>query len=204
MNNLDYSEIGQRIKVLRKQKGLSQTELANLMDKSLRTIQKYETGEIEVSISIVNQLADIFGCTPTYILGYEVKTATIQNLSDIMNLLFQLELVSGLSFDIDVKRPPRSDDWQCSIVFNGKKTDAKYNADMCLFLEQWEELRDDFRTYGITKDKYLAWQDRTLAYYADTSVEKVDLEELDDDIRVAKRREYLKNLLNEMKGENKV
>ena len=53
MDNFDYSIIGQRIKTLRKRKGLNQTQLANLIGKSLRTMQKYETGEIEVSIDVV-------------------------------------------------------------------------------------------------------------------------------------------------------
>ena len=56
MDNFDYPAIGQRIKQLRKRKGLNQTELAQMLKKSLRTVQKYETGEIEVSIAVVNQL----------------------------------------------------------------------------------------------------------------------------------------------------
>lgn len=91
MDNFNYSEIGRRLKALRKRKGLNQQELAELLGKSLRTVQKYETGEIEVSIAIVNQLAEILESTPTYILGYEVKNEPITNLADIMNLLFQLE-----------------------------------------------------------------------------------------------------------------
>ena len=59
MDNLDHAAIGQRIKMLRKKKGLSQTELAQMLGKSLRTVQKYETGEIEVSISVINQIAEI-------------------------------------------------------------------------------------------------------------------------------------------------
>ena len=59
MDVFDYSAIGQRIKTLRKSKGLNQQDLANLLGKSLRTVQKYETGEIEVSIAIVNELAKL-------------------------------------------------------------------------------------------------------------------------------------------------
>ena len=120
MNNLDYSAIGQRIKLLRKRKGLNQKKLAGILGKSLRTVQKYETGEIEVSIAVVNQLADILESTPTYILGYEANTAPIRSLADIMGFLFQLEQVTGISFDIDVKKPPRSKEWKCAISFNGK------------------------------------------------------------------------------------
>lgn len=59
MDNFDYPAIGQRIKQLRKRRGLNQTELAQMLKKSLRTVQKYETGEIEVSIAVVNQIADL-------------------------------------------------------------------------------------------------------------------------------------------------
>ena len=88
MDNFDYSIIGQRIKTLRKRKGLNQTQLANLIGKSLRTMQKYETGEIEVSIDVVNALAKHLDTTPTFILGYETNTAPIRSLADIMNFLF--------------------------------------------------------------------------------------------------------------------
>ena len=75
MDNFDYPAIGQRIKQLRKRKGLNQTELAQMLKKSLRTVQKYETGEIEVSIAVVNQIADLLDTTSTYILGYESITS---------------------------------------------------------------------------------------------------------------------------------
>ncbi|MCD7845216.1 MAG: helix-turn-helix domain-containing protein, partial [Oscillospiraceae bacterium] len=82
MDNFDYPAIGQRIKLLRKRKGLNQTELAHRLNKSLRTVQKYETGEIEVSVAVVNQIADLLDTTPTYILGYEASNAQIKTLSD--------------------------------------------------------------------------------------------------------------------------
>lgn len=91
MDNFDYSTIGQRIKTLRKRKGLNQTELENLLGKSLRTVQKYETSEIEVSISVVNQMADILESTSTYILGYKTNTAPVRSLADVMGFFFQLE-----------------------------------------------------------------------------------------------------------------
>ena len=52
MDNFDYPAIGQRIKQLRKRKELNQTELAQMLKKSLRTVQKYETGENGVSLRV--------------------------------------------------------------------------------------------------------------------------------------------------------
>ena len=201
MDNFDYPAIGQRIKQLRKRKGLNQTELAQMLKKSLRTVQKYETGEIEVSIAVVNQIADLLDSTPTYILGYESSTTQIRTLSDVMDFLFKLETVEGIDFKIDVQKPPRSKRWECSISFDGKST-AEFNADICLFLEQWEEERSELRAYNSTQAAYKRWKEQTLAYYSANAVKCTEPEELDRDERIAKRtelleKEYGKNESNE-------
>ncbi|MBQ8962710.1 MAG: helix-turn-helix transcriptional regulator [Clostridia bacterium] len=190
MDTFDYSAIGQRIKVLRKRKGLSQTELANTMGKSLRTLQKYETGEIEISIAVVNQLADILDTTPTFLLGYEADTAPIRSLADVMGFLFKLEQVTGVEFGIDVKRPPRSKEWKCSITFNGK-ADTDFNTDMCLFLEDWENERAALRSYQSTVKAYKKWQDQTLAYYSASAVEYVEPQDISEEERIERRNAYM-------------
>ena len=190
MDNFDYSAIGQRIKVLRKRKGLSQTELANIMGKSLRTLQKYETGEIEISIAVVNQLADILDTTPTFLLGYEADTAPIRSLADVMGFLFKLEGVTGIEFSIDVKRPPRSKEWKCGITFNGK-ADTDFNTDMCLFLEDWENERSALRSYQSTVKAYKKWQNQALAYYSASAVECTEPEDISEEERIERRNAYL-------------
>ena len=192
MDNLDHAAIGQRIKMLRKKKGLSQTELAQMLGKSLRTVQKYETGEIEVSISVINQIAEILETSSTYLFGYESGTTQIKSLSDVMDFLFKLENVAGFDFHIDVKKPPRSKEWSCSISFDGKSA-AEFNADMCLFLEQWQQEREDVQSFASTLEAYKKWKDTTLAYYAANTVETVEPQELDPDERIRKRNEFLEN-----------
>lgn len=200
MDIFDYPAIGQRIKTLRKRKGLNQTELAQQLKKSLRTVQKYETGEIEVSIAVVNQIADILETTSTYILGYESSTAEIKNLSDIMDFLFKLETVVGIDFNIEVKKPPCSKQWECSITFDGKSM-ADFNADMCLFLEQWEDERNELRNFNSTRKAYKKWQEQTLAYYAANAVKCEEPEELDPETRIKKRNEYLEKVYSSPESE---
>ncbi len=162
---MDKSElsIGQRVRKARKDKGYNQTELANVLGKSIRTIQKYENGEIEISISMINELAKVLDTTSTYLLGYKVETVKpeISTFADVAAMLFELEKITGLKFDIDIKRPPRDDNWECSIKFDGKvKTDL--NADMCLFLEDWNSAKE--------RADYEEWKEKTLAYYSRLSV----------------------------------
>lgn len=90
---------------------------------------------------------------------------------------------------------------QCSISFDGKSM-AEFNADMCLFLEQWEDERSELRAYNSTQAAYKRWKEQTLAYYAANAVRCTEPEELDRDERIARRtelleKEYGKNESNE-------
>ena len=105
-------------------------------------------------------------------------------------ILFKLETVEGIDFKINVQKPPRSKQWECSVSFDGKST-AEFNADMCLFLEQWEDERSELRAYNSTQAAYKRWKEQTLAYYAANAVKCTEPEELDRDERIAKRTEFL-------------
>lgn len=170
MNEIERESIGGRLREVRKKKGLNQTELANLLGKSLRTVQKYESGEIEISIAMINELARKLDTTSSYLLGNNSADVQVDSLADIMGFLFQMEKVTGLRFRLDVKRPPRDENWQCSIVFDGKDKAADFNADLCLFLEEWRDYRDELQEGTLSAEKYQDWQDKTLAYYSSTAV----------------------------------
>ena len=51
-----------QIKNIRKQKGITQTELATLLNINQTTISKWETGKTVPSIRTIKELAKIFGC----------------------------------------------------------------------------------------------------------------------------------------------
>lgn len=51
------NKIGLNIKKYRKEKGLTQTELADKLGKTLRTVQKYESGDILPSINNIYEIA---------------------------------------------------------------------------------------------------------------------------------------------------
>lgn len=68
--------IGQRIRDLRKQKRMSQTELAKSAGVSQTTVTAWETGKAEPSSSAVAKLADIFNVTTDYLLGRPDKQET--------------------------------------------------------------------------------------------------------------------------------
>lgn len=112
--NSNPAEIGERIKSARKAAGLSQTELATRLDKTLRTIQKYESGEIEPSIAMINAIAKELNVSPADLIGYRRPSIELKSLSDVIAVLYQLNKKAGIRFEIDVQRPPHSEEWSCS------------------------------------------------------------------------------------------
>ena len=70
---------------------------------------------------------------------------------------------------------------------DGKDKSAEQNADMCLFLEEWENNRESFQQYCMAKDAYEDWKDKTLAYYASQGVEIEEPENLDTEERLKRR-----------------
>ncbi len=69
--------IGNRIKNLRLQIGLSQSELAEMMGTIKQTIYKYETGVItNIPSDKIEQLARIFKVSPSYIMGWDDNNST--------------------------------------------------------------------------------------------------------------------------------
>ena len=60
---------GDRLKFLRKQKGLTQLELAKKLDKAMSTISGYEINNAEPDINTIVKLARILDTTTDYLLG---------------------------------------------------------------------------------------------------------------------------------------
>lgn len=60
-----------RLKELRKAKGLSQAVLAERLGMSKSTIGMYETGDIKPSVDVIEALAEFFNVNKGYLMGEE-------------------------------------------------------------------------------------------------------------------------------------
>ena len=83
-----------RLKELRKEKKITQKELADNLGISKRTLGYWENGERQIKPDKAQALADYFGVSVGYLLGYEVNNKT-DGLSDkIFN--FQSEIIKNI------------------------------------------------------------------------------------------------------------
>lgn len=63
------ASLGERLRIEREKKGLSQEELGNMINAAKSTISQYELGKRKPDTDILKQFAILFNCTTDYLLG---------------------------------------------------------------------------------------------------------------------------------------
>lgn len=71
---MDTKKIGEFLKILRKEKGLTQEQLAEILYVSGRTVSRWETGNNMPELSVLIQMAEFYGIEIKEILNGERKS----------------------------------------------------------------------------------------------------------------------------------
>lgn len=86
--------IGTRITELRKQAGMSQVQLAKVLDIATSTLGMYETGKREPSLKVLNRIASYFNVSTDHLIGRPEKKANTKQSYEIKDMLD-----SAMTFD---------------------------------------------------------------------------------------------------------
>lgn len=93
-------DLGKRLKDLRKEKGLTQQQVADRIWTSKAVISSYELSNRTPSYDVLIKLAKLFGVSTDYLLGVEPrKVINVENLTDK-----QITLVTQLVKEIEKNR----------------------------------------------------------------------------------------------------
>lgn len=74
-------ELGERVKQTRKDQGKTQSELARKLGTSQSAVSQIEAGERNPTYDMIRRLSDALNVTPGYLMGGEVKTENIDELT---------------------------------------------------------------------------------------------------------------------------
>ena len=175
-------EIGKNIQKHRRAQKITQKEFAKRLGKSERTIQKYESGEIIMKMDVVKEVANELNIPFQELLypaGIDnaakepIKQSTsyeFHTMSDVINALFAITELTDFSFELTNTKPPENPEWTAGIKVNGKG-DGKYDADFCLFMENWITKKNMLQTGKLSKEKFGSWKSDMLAYYKDSRLD---------------------------------
>jgi transcriptional regulator with XRE-family HTH domain len=189
------AELGARIKQYRKAAHISQTELAKKLGKTLRTVQKYESGEIEPSLSIINVMAWELNTTPSALIGYDKNDVRLDSLADIFSFFYQLNEKNEVHFEIEERIPSQDGERSCIIRFDARDNSADGNAAIYHFLREFETQRHMMETYWTDHEGMESWFDRYCASYADDPLTNKTYEELDELTRLQRRNELDRQMM---------
>ena len=94
-----------RIKDLRKNRKLNQTELAKMLNLDQKTVSRYEKEEIKLPLVVIEKLCEIFDCTSDYLLGISdinaKSPAAISGAGDIPDEFKRLQEANELYLQLD-------------------------------------------------------------------------------------------------------
>ena len=65
----NMSVVGDRLKILRKDYGYTQKQIAEYLDIDQAYISRIEKGERTLNLSLLDKICQLYNCTPDYILG---------------------------------------------------------------------------------------------------------------------------------------
>ncbi|PWU66746.1 helix-turn-helix domain-containing protein [Gracilibacillus dipsosauri] len=121
---------GDRLKRLRKERKLTQTELGNIINVTKVSISGYENGDRTPDTDNLRRLADFFGVTTDYLLGRsddpnltekEDNNKIMVNENELMNLIKDSQLkYKGRTLSKEEKEQVEQ---MLSILLNKKSTD---------------------------------------------------------------------------------
>lgn len=87
--------ISERIQLLRKQKGLSQNELAIKVDISKAQMSRYISKDVQPPADVLKKMADVLGVSVDFLLSGDTDQKAIENLTHI-EVLQQYKEVDNL------------------------------------------------------------------------------------------------------------
>lgn len=158
-----------RMKRLRKNKGLSQQNLADLLKVSQVAVAHWESGNREPNIDTIIKLSKYFNVSVDWLLGASNDTRPSESsktFSDVIRLLFQIE-TSYLEISIFCGHTLLGGDY-ASIRFE--------DPEMVEFMQEWEGMRILHHEKTIDDDMYDLWKRKILEKYKET----VDFIDQDD------------------------
>ena len=122
--------VGENIRKYRKDKGMTQKELGDLLGKTQRTIQAYEKDEVIPPLSVINKLSDIFDIDYADLIeGKERKglkvTVKLTETDIVENIIRMLKQVALDKRIRDEYLADLSEQIGFDIVINDKPTDFK-------------------------------------------------------------------------------
>lgn len=96
--------IGQRIKMIRKENHLTQAQFAELFSVTEQTVRNWEAGRRKIDLEIIREICNRFDCDMAYVLGIdaEIETRIEADVSSKYADSVFISYLSTLGIDVEI------------------------------------------------------------------------------------------------------
>lgn len=156
-----FNSIGKKIKEKRLEKGYSQKQFAEMIGKSIRTLQKYESGEIETPLQILKKIADTLNAPMEEFINSNAGHPELKTLADLYATLFSLEQKENVNFEI---KEVFSEEGNVSYSINFETYDmnAPLNQEISNFLMEYKYYLEQIAAKAVPTEIFESWKEKTL------------------------------------------
>lgn len=141
MNLGDIMKIGDRIQKLRKDKGITQEKIGELLFVSAKTVSSWEMNRTEPSLDIIAKLSEVFECTISYLM-----------YGDDEKLDIETEIKIKLQ-ESEYKNLEKFLDKNAKFINETNQEDTYFQPKYRKFLKNSEEEIDEWLRIGIRGNK---------------------------------------------------
>lgn len=124
----EYLKIGTKMKILRKEKGISQKEMAEILGMIPSAYSNYENHFTDIPVEIMKKFCNIVGCSMNELIGFDVST------SEEVHPIFSISDLMLVIMDLNKKKLP------VSVTFRSEG--EKMNVDFQVAQTEYDEILD--------------------------------------------------------------
>lgn len=198
MKNDIQTTVGENISECRKRKGLTQEELAHKLGKSVKTVQRYESGTVDLPISILAEIADALEVSVNYLIGYTPLFIKLESFSDVTAFLLELNRKEEFRFEIELNKNDENGK-TFSLTFDAMSTSAIYNSELYDIIEKLKTNREALEEYWINYETFKLWEEKAVLHNTTAFLHDKEREELSDEELVKRRTELFDQKMKAMR-----
>lgn len=108
------------LRELRKEKGLTQEQLAEVFDVSIGAVHKWEAGLSTPDIGLIMEIADFFDTSLDTITGFNIRDNRVKEMAARLRMMIDTKDLSGLKeAEMALKKYPHSIDivYECAVMY---------------------------------------------------------------------------------------
>ncbi|MCM1167718.1 MAG: helix-turn-helix domain-containing protein [Lachnospiraceae bacterium] len=192
--------VGDNITECRKRLGITQDELARRLGKSVKTVQRYESGTVDLPISILAEIAAALNVSVNYLIGYTPSFIKLESLSDVTAFLLELNNKEEIRFEVELNKNAEEGK-TFSLTFDAMSTSAIYNSALYDMVEKLKTNRDALEEYWINYETFKLWEEKAVLYNTTAFLTDKKHEELSDEELIKKRNEAFDRKMKEMQSQ---